>query len=81
MNEGLKPARHDPEAEGAIVMKATTPEHAVKFNKKCVLTLRSIEANLRCHRRNLPTVAVVLDPIIARHLRPHQIEGIHAIWI
>jgi hypothetical protein len=40
VNEGLEPARHDPEAEGAIVMKATTSEHAVKFNKKYVLTLR-----------------------------------------
>lgn len=54
---------HDPEAEGAIVMKATTSEHAVKFNKK-----------------NLPTVAVVLDPIIARHLRPHQIEGVKFLY-
>ncbi|KAG2153895.1 P-loop containing nucleoside triphosphate hydrolase protein [Suillus clintonianus] len=54
---------HDPEAEGAIVMKATTPEHARKFNKK-----------------NLPTVAVVLDPIIARHLRPHQVEGLKFLY-
>ncbi|KAG0704667.1 P-loop containing nucleoside triphosphate hydrolase protein [Suillus ampliporus] len=54
---------HDPEAEGAIVMKATTPEHAQRFNKK-----------------NLPTVAVVVDPIIARHLRPHQIEGVKFMY-
>lgn len=54
---------HDPEAEGAIVMKATTPEHAQMFNKK-----------------NLSTVAVVLDPIIARHLRPHQIEGVKFLY-
>ncbi|KAG2066561.1 hypothetical protein BDR04DRAFT_1106542 [Suillus decipiens] len=54
---------HDPKAEGAIVMKATTPEHATKFNRK-----------------NLPTVAVVLDPIIARHLRPHQIEGVKFLY-
>ncbi|KAG2141478.1 hypothetical protein BD769DRAFT_1691003 [Suillus cothurnatus] len=31
---------HDPEAEGAVVMKATTPELAVKFNKKYALMLR-----------------------------------------
>ncbi|OAX36093.1 hypothetical protein K503DRAFT_721959 [Rhizopogon vinicolor AM-OR11-026] len=54
---------HDPEAEGAIVMKATTPEHDRKFNKK-----------------NLPAVAVVVDPIIARHLRPHQIEGVKFLY-
>ncbi|KAG1742218.1 P-loop containing nucleoside triphosphate hydrolase protein [Suillus lakei] len=54
---------HDPEAEGAIVMKTTTPEHARKFNKK-----------------DLPVVAVVLDPVIARHLRPHQIEGVKFLY-
>ncbi|KAG2128615.1 P-loop containing nucleoside triphosphate hydrolase protein [Suillus bovinus] len=54
---------HDPEAEGAIVMRATNLEHARKFNKK-----------------NLPTVAVVLDPIIARYLRPHQIEGVKFLY-
>lgn len=26
--------RHDPNAEGAIVMKAPTKEHEAKFNKK-----------------------------------------------
>ena len=25
--------------------------------------------------RNLPVVPVVVDPILARHLRPHQKEG------
>lgn len=40
INVGRKSARHDPEAEGAIVMKATTPEHAQKFNKKYALLSR-----------------------------------------
>ncbi|KAF8441415.1 P-loop containing nucleoside triphosphate hydrolase protein [Boletus edulis BED1] len=50
---------HDPDADGAVVMKAPTEEHAEKFNKK-----------------GLPIVPVVLDPIVAKHLRPHQIEGL-----
>lgn len=30
---------------------------------------------LICADRNLPIVPVVLDPILVRRLRPHQIEG------
>ncbi|KAH9924448.1 P-loop containing nucleoside triphosphate hydrolase protein [Fomitopsis serialis] len=54
---------HDPNAEGAIVMKAPTKEHAAKHNKK-----------------NLPTVGVVIDPILARRLRPHQVEGVKFLY-
>jgi len=79
--EGLTLVRHDPQAEGAIVMKATTPEHSQKFNKKCASTLCWDWSRLRYHYRGLPTVAVVLDPIIARHLRPHQIEGTCPDWL
>ncbi|KAF8557976.1 hypothetical protein OG21DRAFT_1494290 [Imleria badia] len=50
---------HDPDADGAVVMKTPTKEHAEKFNKK-----------------GPPIVPVVLDPVVAKHLRPHQIEGI-----
>ncbi|TBU32764.1 P-loop containing nucleoside triphosphate hydrolase protein [Dichomitus squalens] len=49
---------HDPDAPGAVVMKAPSKEHQAKFNKK-----------------KLPVVPVVVDPILARHLRPHQKEG------
>ncbi|OSX66624.1 hypothetical protein POSPLADRAFT_1044000 [Postia placenta MAD-698-R-SB12] len=54
---------HDPSAEGAVVMKAPTKEHAAKFNKK-----------------NLPMVDVVIDPILARRLRPHQVEGVKFMY-
>lgn len=39
----------------------------------------AFEPELKCNCRNLPAVAVVVDPIIARHLRPHQIEGTYLL--
>ncbi|KAI0320767.1 P-loop containing nucleoside triphosphate hydrolase protein [Amylostereum chailletii] len=54
---------HDPDAEGALVMKAPTEEHASRFNKK-----------------NLPVIPVVIDPLLARRLRPHQIEGVRFMY-
>ncbi|KAF7315296.1 hypothetical protein MIND_00044100 [Mycena indigotica] len=53
----IKPL-HDPNVEGAVVMKTPSKEHIKRFNKK-----------------NLPVIDVVLDPILASRMRPHQIEG------
>ncbi|KAF9264199.1 hypothetical protein L218DRAFT_1076746 [Marasmius fiardii PR-910] len=60
-----KPAapRHDPKAEGAVVMKSPTKEHQE-----------------RCNKRNRPIVDVVLDPIVARKMRPHQLEGVKFLY-
>ncbi|KAK0480358.1 P-loop containing nucleoside triphosphate hydrolase protein [Armillaria novae-zelandiae] len=60
-----KPAKplHDPDAEGAIVMKPPTKEHIQKYNKK-----------------NGAILPVVLDPVIASKLRPHQIEGVKFMY-
>ena len=55
--------RHDPTAEGAIVMKAPTKDHIKKFNKK-----------------GLPVVPVVIDPVLGRRLRPHQVEGVKFLY-
>ncbi|KAF4567723.1 helicase [Pleurotus pulmonarius] len=55
--------KHDPDAPGALLMKAPTKEHQSLFNKK-----------------NLTVVPVVLDPILARHLRPHQVEGVRFLY-
>ncbi|CAK5281379.1 unnamed protein product [Mycena citricolor] len=54
---------HDPGADGAIVFKAPSKDHATRFNPK-----------------NAPVVAVVLDPMLAPRLRPHQIEGIKFMY-
>ncbi|EIN11409.1 hypothetical protein PUNSTDRAFT_141784 [Punctularia strigosozonata HHB-11173 SS5] len=54
---------HDPEAEGALVMKNPNKEHIKKNNAK-----------------DLPIVPVVLDPILAVRLRPHQKEGVKFLY-
>ncbi|KAF9007989.1 SNF2 family N-terminal domain-containing protein [Cyathus striatus] len=59
----LKGPLYDPNAEGAVVMKSPSKEHAKRFNTK-----------------NLPVVPVVLDPILARRMRPHQIEGVKFMY-
>ncbi|TDL24190.1 hypothetical protein BD410DRAFT_745512 [Rickenella mellea] len=61
-NKGKGPL-HDPNADGAVVMKAPTKEHEKKYNTK-----------------NRPVVPVVIDPVLARHLRPHQIEGVKFLY-
>lgn len=35
----------------------------------------SEEHNRRWNKKNRPVVPVVIDPMVARKLRPHQIEG------
>lgn len=67
--------RHDPDADGAVVMKAPTKEHAEKFNKKYRDPPAALYQNSYISTRGLPIVPVVLDPVVAKHLRPHQIEG------
>lgn len=71
--------RHDPDAPGAVVMKAPTKDHQAKYNKKWgFLLIAQIHVLTWC--RNLPVVPVVIDPVIVRHLRPHQKEGELSIY-
>ncbi len=56
-------------------MKAPTKEHKSLFNKKYVYPNHTPSLFNIVPPRNLPVVPVVLDPILARHLRPHQVEG------
>jgi DNA repair and recombination protein RAD54B len=56
-------------------MKAPTKDHIRKFNKKYVEPLFLRMYVLIIFFRELPIVPVVIDPILARKLRPHQVEG------
>ena len=57
-------------------MKAPTEEHSKRFNKKRAAP-QSVTFEYPSHEisRSLPIVPVVIDPILACRLRPHQIEG------
>ena len=55
-------------------MKAPSASHQLRFNHQCVFS--SVFFN-SCQPscRNKPVVPVVIDPVLGRKLRPHQIEG------
>jgi DNA repair and recombination protein RAD54B len=59
-------------------MKSPSKEHERKFNKKYAIFFMIFEATVLsfASSRNLPIVPVVIDPIVARYLRPHQKEGL-----
>ena len=56
-------------------MKAPTEEHLDRFTKKCVTPPSALSSILTEFSRSLPIVPVVIDPVLARRLRPHQVEG------
>ena len=75
-------ARHDPNAPDAVTMKPPDDAHITKYNKKSVAFahLLSLALKTRVLCRNAPVVPVVIDPILARKLRPHQIEGVKFMY-
>ena len=59
-------------------MKAPSKEHQAKYNKKSVFKRNAMmPADNETSLRSLPVVPVVVDPVLSRHLRPHQKEGTH----
>ena len=67
---------HDPNAPDSVVMKRPTKEHIKRYNKRYVnILVQSWSVIIFLLSRNLPVVDVVLDPILARKMRPHQKEG------
>jgi DNA repair and recombination protein RAD54B len=61
-------------------MRTPTEEHSNRFNKKWVTPSlppsTALEYSILTEiSRSLPVVPVVIDPILARRLRPHQVEG------
>ncbi|KAJ1676499.1 DNA repair and recombination protein RAD54-like, partial [Spiromyces aspiralis] len=74
--------RHDPKAEGAIVLYTPpTPEELMlrkqKEQQDASKKSKSLESILNKARDGeSEEVAVVLDPVIGRKLRPHQVDGV-----
>lgn len=78
--EGFNPSlivdRHDPEGEGAVVMPLPSQAHQKKWNKRCDQVFLPFDWSDSLVGRDAPVVPVVIDPILARKLRPHQVEGV-----
>lgn len=69
--------RHDPDAEGAIVMPRPSDSYLRRNNRKCVGDCDFLATNsLRDHA----VVDVVLDPHIGKALRPHQVKGVRFLY-
>lgn len=74
-NLSLIEDRHDPEGEGAVVMPSPSQAHQKKWNKRCDQVFPPLDWSDSVVCRDAPVVPVVIDPILARKLRPHQVEG------
>lgn len=56
------------------------PLHDPAAEGAVVMKTPTKEHSEKFNKKGLPIVPVVLDPIIARHLRPHQVEGVSFLY-
>ena len=68
--------RHDPDAPDALVMPKPSKEHEKKYNKWGIVCRPYLCTNTYLISRSAQVTPVVVDPIIAKKLRPHQREGV-----
>ncbi|EIW61952.1 uncharacterized protein TRAVEDRAFT_57102 [Trametes versicolor FP-101664 SS1] len=60
--------------------KPKGPLHSPDAPGAVVMKAPSREHQAKFNKKNLPVVPVVIDPVIARHLRPHQREGVQFLY-
>ncbi|KAL4080204.1 P-loop containing nucleoside triphosphate hydrolase protein [Scleroderma yunnanense] len=60
--------------------KVNGPLHDPAATGAVVMKTPTKEHSEKFNKKGLPIVPVVLDPIIAKHLRPHQIEGVKFLY-
>ncbi|KAI0677546.1 SNF2 family N-terminal domain-containing protein [Trametes maxima] len=60
--------------------KPKGPLHDPDAPRAVVMKAPSKEHQAKFNKKNLPVVPVVVDPVIARHLRPHQKEGVQFLY-
>ncbi|KIJ67587.1 hypothetical protein HYDPIDRAFT_127687 [Hydnomerulius pinastri MD-312] len=60
--------------------KPNEPLHDPEAEDAVVMKSPTKQHSDKFNKKGLPIVPVVLDPIIARHLRPHQIEGVSFLY-
>ncbi|KAI0660976.1 SNF2 family N-terminal domain-containing protein [Cubamyces menziesii] len=60
--------------------KPKGPLHKPDAPGAVVMKMPSKEHQAKYNKKNLPVVPVVVDPVLARHLRPHQKEGVQFMY-
>ncbi|KAI1786543.1 P-loop containing nucleoside triphosphate hydrolase protein [Ganoderma leucocontextum] len=60
--------------------KPKGPLHNPDASDAVVMKAPSKEHQAKFNKKNFPVVPVVVDPVLARHLRPHQKEGIQFLY-
>ncbi|KAI0940481.1 hypothetical protein AcW1_003665 [Taiwanofungus camphoratus] len=60
--------------------KSRGPLHDPSAEGAVVMKAPTKEQASKFNKKNLPVVAVVIDPILARRLRPYQIEGVRFLY-
>ncbi|KAH7108135.1 P-loop containing nucleoside triphosphate hydrolase protein [Auriculariales sp. MPI-PUGE-AT-0066] len=60
--------------------QADEPLHDPKAEGAIIMRAPSKEHQQVHNKRNNPIVSVVIDPYLARHLRPHQVEGVKFMY-
>ncbi|KIK99085.1 hypothetical protein PAXRUDRAFT_823120 [Paxillus rubicundulus Ve08.2h10] len=60
--------------------KPNGPLHDPEAEDAVVMKAPNKEHLDQFNKKGLPIVPVVLDPVVARHLRPHQMEGVHFLY-
>ncbi|KAI0771634.1 SNF2 family N-terminal domain-containing protein [Trametes elegans] len=60
--------------------KAKGPLHKPDAPGAVVMKTPSKEHQAKFNKKNLPVVPVVVDPVLGRHLRPHQKEGVQFLY-
>ncbi|KAN0134016.1 P-loop containing nucleoside triphosphate hydrolase protein [Lactarius tabidus] len=60
--------------------RANNPLHDPKAEGAVVMQVPGEEHSNKFNTKSLPIVPVVIDPILARRLRPHQVEGVKFMY-
>ncbi|KDQ57711.1 hypothetical protein JAAARDRAFT_156637 [Jaapia argillacea MUCL 33604] len=57
-----------------------TPLHSPDAEGAIVMKAPTKEHIAKFNKKNLPIIPVVVDPVLGRHLRPHQSEGVRFLY-
>ncbi|KAI9463687.1 P-loop containing nucleoside triphosphate hydrolase protein [Lactarius psammicola] len=60
--------------------RANNPLHDPRAEGAIVMQVPGEEHSNRFNKKSLPIVPVVIDPVLARRLRPHQLEGVKFMY-